>query len=170
MYFLVQSKTPALMLFLQSYPGKSKWDRKLGMSWTSRTVRARSTEAHLTRFCVRLCLISFSLRMFPLPHRQQASTAKVCTAALTDSVCSRAHCCVLSYCITRVCEMCNTWDVFMKAAFERKDGKLYVVQNHFVLGSSALLSGSVLMTLFLMVIFYLLLDFIWTFLLCFFSY
>lgn len=48
----------------------------------------------------------------------------------------------------------------MKAAFERKDGKLYVVQNHFVLGSSALLSGSVLMTLFLMVIFYLLLDFI----------
>lgn len=47
-----------------------------------------------------------------------------------------------------VCEMCNTWDVFMKTVFERKDGKLCVAQNRFVLGSSALFSGSVLMTLF----------------------
>lgn len=36
----------------------------------------------------------------------------------------------------------------MKTVFERKDGKLYVAQNRFVLGSSALFSGSVLMTLF----------------------
>lgn len=33
-----------LMLFLQSYPGKNKWVRKLGMSWMSRMVR--------TRFCL----------------------------------------------------------------------------------------------------------------------
>lgn len=44
---LVQSKTLDSMLSLQSYPGRSKWGRKLGMSWMNRMVRMRLLE---TRF------------------------------------------------------------------------------------------------------------------------
>jgi len=49
------------MLFLQSYPGKSKWGRKLGMSWMNRMVRIRFIETHFASF-LRTIAISF----FPL--------------------------------------------------------------------------------------------------------
>lgn len=121
-YFSVQSKMLDLMLFLQSYPDKSKWGRKLGMSWMNRMVRTRFIETNFASFLCKIVIYFFHSSYNCTAFCPQDSTVNFYVrTTTTDSICSWPGCFIVFHYITCwACTMYNTWYIFLKPAFSKK--------------------------------------------------